>query len=307
MRANQVFYFLIIISSIFGCSNEPRIEEGTLLEINNILEKNIELQQGRFNKIFRDLKDDMLEPKKHKYNFLFHAAYETIVKYENFVDNYQENSDNLNLVKSDLNYREDFINRSCKKLNNIDSLTINTFDSLLNKNYKIIGLRHNEMITRVEGIRKDYSELQNALMPKITTDIERDDVLKIKLKFINYAAVHKAHFFIERFRELAGGKIFCGPHYIFPLIQPQKNFVKKGDNFEAKIFVGNGYEFHPLDEPRIIVNGDTLEFDKEKEFATLKFRTKKRGEEKLNIKFMMLNRLTGEKNITSSEYVIKVN
>lgn len=307
MKIKIIFFCFPIL--FFACEKKIRIDKKTLTEVNNILEKSIESQLGRFNKIQQNLKDDMLEPKKHKYNFLFLAAYETIVKYENFAVSFQESSDSLNLLlaKSDLKIRENFIKKSFEKLNNIDLSMINTFDSLLNKNYKIIGLRHNEMIKRIEGIHKSYSDLQNTLIPKLTDDITRNDVLNIKLKFIKYAAIHKAHFFIDKFRELAGGKVFCGPHYIFPLVQPQKNSVKKGDDFEAKIFVGNGYEFHPLDQPKIIVNRDTLEFDKEKEFAIYKVRTKKRGEEKLNIEFMMVNKLTGEKYTTSSEYIIKVN
>ena len=196
--------------------------------------------------------------------------------------------------------------KSFKKLNKIDLSSINTFESLLNKNYKIIGLRHTEMIKRVKGIREEYSDLQKKLMPKITDDITRDDILNTKLKIIKYAASHKAHFFIERFTELAGGKVYCGPHYIFPFVQTKKNLIKKGENFEAKIFVGNSYEFHPLDEPKIIINGDTLDFDSEKEFATYKVITTKKGEQKLNIEFMMINGFTGEKYNTCSEYVLQV-
>ena len=304
----KIKFFLAFLPFLFFACQKETVSKTTIQEMNNILEKNIELQQARFNKIHREIIDDINEPAKHKYTFLLLAAGRTITSYENFIDMYQKKVDSLNLflLESESDNRENFIRKSSKELNNIDLLTINTFDSLLNKNYKTIGLKHDDMKSRLVGIQKEYSSLQKKLIPTITTDIKRNDVLNMKLKFIKYAAVHKAHFFVERFRELAGGKVFCQPHWISPLIQTKKNIVKKGEYFEAKIFVGNSYNFHPLDEPKIIVNGDTLEFDKGEEFATYKIKTKKRGEKKLNLEFFMFNKLTGKKHTRSSEYVIKV-
>lgn len=310
MNSNHLSYFLLIILFFIGCKNEPRVDETTIMEVNNILEKNIELQLGRFKQISRNNMDDINEPVKHKYRLLIMAAESTMTTYEEFIGSYEKRVDSLKsffLKSSDLNYRKDFFRKSFKDLNRIDELTINTFDSLLRKDYKIFGFRHEGMEMHLKGFQNEYNDLQNKLMPKLSSDVSRDDVLGMKLNFIKYAAVHKAHFFIEKFRELAGGKVYCQPHWIFPLIQTKRNLVKKGDYFEAQIHVGNGYEFHPLDEPKIIVNGDTLEFNKGEEFATYKFITTRRGEKKLNLEFLMINRLTGEKYNIFSEYVVEVN
>jgi len=301
-----LFPFLICL---FSCKKELPINETTLKEFNNILDKNIEIQQERFYKIDREILDDLFEPQKHKYAFLLKAAHKTMAEYEKFDQFFQQKIDSFNLfyLKSNIKFRANIFKDSNNQLSLIDQSIINMFDSLLTKEYKIIGLREEEMKKRLKGIREEYNELQSTLIPQTNNDINNNNLFKIKLKSLKYAAIHKTHFFIEKFRELAGGKIYCAPHYIFPLIQTKKNSVKKGEYFEAKIAIGNHYQFHPLDNPKVIVNGDTLNFNSEEDFINYKFKTKQKGDKKLNLEFFMFNKLTGEKYSSSSEYIVNVN
>lgn len=304
------FKLLLLFSILvfFGCTETPKINDSTIAQINMLLDKNIEMQQNRFFAIERKMKDDMSEPRKYKYRFLIHAAYKAMAAYEVFNEEFQLKVDSFNLFYSNsgLEYREDFLKKSIGQLEEIDIAMIHTFDSLLNKEYKVIGLREREVKERIEGVQEEHSNLQASLMPEISKDVIRNDVFKLKLKSLKYAAVHKAHFFIEMFSELTEGQIICDLNFSFPLVHTKKNSIKKGEYFEASIFVGSMYDFHPLENPKIIVNGDTLDFDVDVGFANYKFKATERGEQKLKLEFQMFNHLTREVFSTGSEYVIYV-
>ena len=292
----KVKLIVILLSSLFISCSDENVSKITLQEFENILIQSVHTSTEQYSTIEKEVMLNLREPQRKKYRFL--GA--NIEKQKDGYYLFQTKLDSLltRIKTSDFDFEKkvETLNQFQNILDRVDSTNLNLFKTEMTENYKIVGLRKNELEQRIKNSKSDLELLSKSIDPKVSDDISSDLIFLLKLKMFNFAVNERINFFGQLYMELVGGNSGCNWTIYLPMVFPKKTSIKQGEYFEAEIFVGTiHHAYYEETFGAIIVNNtDTLNIDKKTGKTLLKIKANKRGDYNLKLGARVSNDLTGE-------------
>lgn len=159
--------------------------------------------------------------------------------------------------------------------------------TLIRNNGEKYGLKQEEIMELYDEFRENI-QIQDTPYSFVTDSVLVDYQLLVILEDI----ANTQYQIIKQLSTLYGINSGCrwGP---FPVIMPEKNIVKLGEVYTAKISIGHYAHPEGLRDYQILVDNTPLELD-ENGWGIYHTRATTSGERNIQIKYEMLNRLTGE-------------
>lgn len=287
---------LLGFSIVWASCENKQISSLYLSQMNALLDQNIVSSKKQYEDFFRRTENLLKEPQRKKYRFLEAAMEQQRKFYLSFSDSLVAQSPILKQRKLEFEEKKKLMESLLKRLGNIDNSVLQLYHETISLNQKAIGLRKYEVENRIENSKTNLRILSQKVDPIISEEIRNDSLFFYQIKLFQYSVLERVHMFGQLLGELIGGNAPCGPTVFFPIVFPKKSLYRKGDYYEADIYIGSPHlDYYEESFGAIIVNQkDTILIDKKTGKANLKIKATESGKFNLNLEANLSNDLTGE-------------
>jgi len=177
--------------------------------------------------------------------------------------------------------------------------SFDTYENLLNEfGTEVFGFKQDEIVSRLNNIQAYFDH--NSPQYNSNSPIVNFSYLKTKAKLLE-------HHLLKEITGYYSGRVICGGPILFPVVVPKKSTPFIGENFEARIGIGQYSNQIDPASLRYIINGDTIPANLEDGTTEIAIPTTKIGTQKVDITFEVINPMTGKKSDYHSmpyEYVV---